>query len=265
MKLTLPFKPIIVTIVLLWDLQGICKTLQVPSFLVNVPEGHFAGVSEPCKSLAEARKSAIYDVTRQILGSIKSRYDHRFVFDSSGNPKDPKKSIRDNLFRSASGIVIGVEQNIVKSSWRMDQSDRYIFFILVHYPESLIVKMRNLSLGSKVFASLIRVSGNVAFLRVNEVNGVSVVLTSADIKICKRNRFAKTISFFIIQVPEELHEKFSVVLDPVKVCANSQTVRLRLTESKSVSDYLLGAKIKHQIELKGYDEIGRTVSVHLAF
>jgi hypothetical protein len=173
--------------------------------------------------------------------------------------------LQDNLLRAASGIVLGIEQHIVKSIWQMDQSDRYIFFILVHYPESLIAKMRNLSLGAKVLASLIRVSGNVAFIRVTEVNGVSVVLTSADFKICKRNRFAKTISFFIIQIPEELQEKFRVELDPVKVCANSQTVRLRLTESKSVSDNLLGAKIEHKIELKGYDEIGRTVSVHLAF
>jgi predicted alpha/beta-fold hydrolase len=136
---------------------------------------------------------------------------------------------------------------------------------LVHYPEALIAKMRNLSLGSKMLATYVGRSGDDAFIRVTEVNGVAVVLTSADIKICKQNRFAKTISFFIIQIPEELHEKFRVELDPVKVCANSQTVRLSLTESKSVSDYLLGAKIKHQIELKGYDEIGRTVSVHLAF
>jgi hypothetical protein len=42
-------------------------------------------------------------------------------------------------------------------------------------------------------------------------------------------------------------------------------VKFRLTEAKSVSDYLLGAKIEHKINLKGYDEIGRPVNVHLAF
>ena len=104
-----------------------------------------------------------------------------------------------------------------------------------------------------------------ALIRVNEVNGVSVVLTSADIKIFKQNRFAKTISFFIIQVPEAFCENYSVELDLVKVCDSSQTVRLRLTEAKPVSDYLLGAKIEHKINLKGYDEIGRPVNVHLAF
>jgi hypothetical protein len=40
---------------------------------------------------------------------------------------------------------------------------------------------------------------------------------------------------------------------------------LRLTEAKSVSDYLLGTKIEYNIELQGYDEIGRPVSVHIAF
>ena len=191
MKSRLPLKPIITVIVLLWDLQGICKTLQVPSFLIKVPEGHFAGVSEPCKSLAEARRSAIYDVTRQVLGSIGSRYDHQFVFEFSGNLKNPKKTMQDNLFRSASGIVLGVEQNIIKSIWQMDQSDRYIFFILVHYPDSLIAKMRNLSLGSKILATFVGVSGDDTFIRVTEVNGVSVVLTSADVKVCKQNRFAE--------------------------------------------------------------------------
>ena len=158
MKSRLPLKAIITVIVLFWDLQGICKTLQVPSFLVNVPEGHFAGVSEPCISLAEARKKAFYDVARQVLGSTGSRYDHHFVFDSSGDPKNLKKSMQDTLSRAASGIVLGVEQNIVKSTWQMDQSDRYIFFILVHYPDSLIAKMRNLSLGSKLLASFVGVS-----------------------------------------------------------------------------------------------------------
>ena len=265
MKSRLPLKPIITLIVLLWDLQGICKTLQVPSFLIKVPEGHFAAVSEPCKSLAEARKSAIYDVARQVLGSIDSRYDHRFLFVTSGNPKNSQNSMQDSLLRAASGIVLGIEQNIVKSIWQMDKSDRYIFFILVHYPDSLIAKMRNLSLGSKILATFVGVSGDDAFIRVTEVNGVSVVLTSADVKVCKQNRFAKTISFFILQVPEEFYEKYSVELDPVRVCAGSQTVRLRLTDGKSVSDYLLGAKIEHNIELKGYDEIGRPVSVHVVF
>jgi hypothetical protein len=265
MKSRLPLETIIAAILLLWDQQGICKALQIPSFLFNVPEGHFAAVSEPCRSLAEARKSAIYDVTRQILGSIGSRYDHRFVFDSSGNLKNPKKSIQDNLSRAASGVVLGVEQNIVKSEWQMDQSDRYIFFILVHYPDSLIAKMRNLSLGSKLLATLVGVSENDALIRVTEVNGVSVILTSADIKICKQNRLAKTISFFIIQVPEEFHEKYLVELDPVRVCASSQNVRLRLPEEKSISDFLLGAKIEYKIELKGYDEIGRPVSVQVSF
>jgi hypothetical protein len=265
MKSRLPLKTIITVIVLLWDLQGICKPLQVPSFFVNVPEGHFVAVSEPCKSLAEARKNAIFDVARQVLGSISSRYDHRFVFDSSGNPKNPQNSIQDNLSRAASGIVLGVEQNIVKSAYRMDQSDRYIVFILVRYPDSLIAKMRNLSLGSKILATFVSVSKNDTIIRVTEVNGVSVTLTSADIKICKRNRFADMISFFIIQVPKVFSEEYSVELDPVRVCAGSQTVRLRLNEAKSVSDYLLGAKIEHKIDLKGSDEIGRPVSVHLAF
>ena len=168
--------------------------------------------------------------------------------------------------RSASGIVLNIEQNIVKSKWQMDQSDRYIFYILVHYPGSLIAKMRNLSLGSKLLATLVGVSGDDVFIRVTEFNNVSVTVTSADVTVYRRNRFAKAISFFIVRVPEKLSEKSSIELDPVKVCAGSKTVKLRLTsEEESLSDYLLGAKIEHHIELQGYDEIGRSVSVNLRF
>ena len=66
-------------------------------------------------------------------------------------------------------------------------------------------------------------------------------------------------------VGKAFHEKYSVELDPVRVCAGSQIVKLRLIGAKSLSDYLLGAKIEHKINLKGYDEIGRPVSVNIAF
>ena len=147
MKSRQPLKIIIIAVVLLWDVQGLCNSLEVPFFLVAVPKGHFAGVSEPCKSLVEARNRAIHDVARQVLGSMGSSYDHRFIVSISGNPNNPQKSINDNLSRIASGMVLGIESNIVKSSWQMDESGKYIYFILVRYPQSLIEKMRRLTMG----------------------------------------------------------------------------------------------------------------------
>ena len=68
------------------DLQGVYSgSLQVPSFLAIVPEGHFAGVSAPCPTLSEARKSAIFDVVRQVLGSISVSYGYGSKHDVKGN------------------------------------------------------------------------------------------------------------------------------------------------------------------------------------
>jgi hypothetical protein len=265
MKSSLLLKTSIIALSLLWHLQAMCNSLRVPPFLVNVSRGHFAGVSDPCKSLAEARKSATYDAARQILGSIDSRYDHHLLINVSGNPKSPQKTIHDNFLQVASGIVLGVEQNIIENAWQMDDSGKYIYFVLVRYPDSLITEMKRLSKGSKVVASFVRWSGDEAVIRVTELNGVSAILTSADIKICKRNRYAKAISFFIVRVPEVSNEKCHVALRPVKVCAESKTIRLRLTDGKKASDYLLGAAVTHNIELRGYDEIGRAVRAHVGF
>jgi len=52
---------------------------------MSVPQSHFAGISSPCRSIAEARRSAINDVVRQILGSIGAEYEHSYVDKVSGN------------------------------------------------------------------------------------------------------------------------------------------------------------------------------------
>ena len=109
------------------------------------------------------------------------------------------------------------------------------------------------------------VSDDNVFIRVTEANNVSVTITSAEVTVCKQNRLARLISFFIVRVPDAYSEKYTIELDPVQLCAGAQTVRLGLAGSKSLWDYLLGAKTEHHIELKGNDEIGRAVSVQLAF
>lgn len=60
----------------------------------------------------------------------------------------------------------------------------------------------------------------------DETNGVSVVMSSADVKINKRYRFSKFISFCVWHVPEGSVHTVSVALDPVKICGGSRKVRL---------------------------------------
>ena len=247
--------------------QKVEHHLEVPEFVADVPPGHFAGVSAPCPSISEARRSAIDDAVRQILSSVSIRYDHQYSDRVSGNVRGVglNRMVDDRLSGVAQGIVLGVEQGIVRSAWSRDSSGRYVYFMLVRYPEEKISEMRRLSKGAKVVANVVSDSGGDVKVRVSEVNGVGVVITSADVTIQKRNRYAKLISYYVVQVPKGSEAKVSIPVN-VKVCGNSRVVRLSLSGiEKGFSDYLLGAKVQKVAVLHGHDEIGRKVDVKVVF
>jgi hypothetical protein len=240
--------------------------MMVPRYVRQVPPEHFAGVSAPCKSLAEARRSAVDDVVRQILSAVNVRYDHQYQDWISGSARNPHRKVNDQLSKVAKGVVLGVEQNIVNSDWIKNGSDRYIFFILVRYPDKLIAEMRRLSKGAKVVASVSRYSGNELVLDVVEINGVEVVLSSADITVKKVNRFAAFISYYIWKVPKGSKGKFTKAIGPARVCGNSSKVRLKVSGTeKQMCDYLLGSEVSAMAVLRGHDEIGRLVHVRVEF
>ena len=136
----------------------------------------------------------------------------------------------------------------------------------MHYPYKLIAHMRRLSKGPRVTASLISISDNNVRLKVLQVNGVPVVISSAVMMVQKRNRFAKAISFFVWHVPSGSDHRVSVAIDPVHICTGSREIMLPFDEcKKSLSDYLLGAKIERVVVLKGHDDLGRDVSAKVVF
>ncbi len=248
--------------------QGDLGGLEVPSFVLSVPKNHFCGVSAPSKTLGEARKSAIADVAMQILGSVKAEYSHNFVNRASGSVRGlgPKHVVEDELSRVSRGTVLGIEKNIVDSSWCRDYSGKIVFFVLVRYPDEMIDEMRRLSKGAKIVASAGSISQETAVLKVSETNGVGVVLSSAKVEITKKYRFSKFISFCVWHVPQESSRTVSIALDPVTVCGNTQKIRLSLSGCDKVFvDYLLGAKIERVAVLKGQDELGRRVCTQISF
>ena len=238
----------------------------VPGFISSPPPGHFAGISSPLKSLTEARKSALSDVARQILHEIGGQYDHSFISRAFGNAHDPKRFVYDQLRIKSAGLIQGLKQNIVQHKWVRDFSGQYTCFVLARYPANLIREMRRLSKGSKVIATLSQTrDGKMAF-KLSEINGVAAVMTSATIQVHKDNRFAKAISFFIWPVPEGSKNKKSVSFVPVQLCDNSATIQLTMDSiKKELTDYFLGARIKHSVTFKGIDEIGRPVQTNVVF
>ena len=231
-------------------------SVTVPDFVTKVPPGHFAGVSAPCRTLAEARRSAVDDVVRQILGSIGVSYDHRHVNRMVGDVRAVRREIDDDLRGISHGLVLGVEQGIVESTWSRDHG-MFTYYVLVKYPDSQIAEMRRLSRGAHVVAS---VAGEFVHLR--ESNGVSVVLTSADVIVRKRNRFAPFISFCIWKAPEGSDERFSLAFEAVRLCGSSGRIRLDFGRfSRQAMDYLLGADVSVSVVIRGFDEVGRKVEV----
>jgi len=264
-KLKMLFFAIIFLIV---DLhQAYSDLLQVPSFLSTTPEGHFAGVSSPCPDLSKARKSAILDVVRQVLGSIGSTYGFESKHYVMGNARGegPQRNVEESLSGTAKGIVLGVEPNIVKSNWSKDVSGKYVYFVLVRYPKKMIAKMKRLSKGARLIASVAHVADSKINFKVSEANGVAVVLTSANISVTKKYRFSKAIFLFLWNVPSKQKHRYSIPIDPVKICGNSANIRIPSdTLGKSLIDYLLGAHFDTIVTLNGYDEIGRSVRVKIA-
>lgn len=240
--------------------------LEVPAYVTQVPAGHFAGVSAPSRSLAEARKSAVLDVVRQVLGTIGIVYDLAYQDLITGNPRVSERRIDDRLAGQSKGIVIGAERNVVKSSWSTEAQGRYVYFVLVQFSDKDIAEMRRLSRGAAVVASIVSCGEGACTARITESNGVSVTLTSAEIRIRKRNRFAKTISFWVMHVPSGSEKSRVVAVGPVTVCGGTADVVVPIGSSgNGLSDYLLGAKVSLTVTLKGFDEVGRAVTAKMVF
>ncbi len=239
--------------------------LVVPEFVKSVPSGHFAGVSAPSGSLHDARRSAIDDVVRQILGAINVRYDHRYTDRVTGSPHSAHRVVDDSLRRFASGVVLDVERGIVQSVEGRDGSGRILCYVLVRYSEAQIQEMRRLSKGAKVVASITADEDGFLSVRVTEVNGVAVTIASADVVVEKKNKFAKAISLFVWKVPDGSRESFSASVGPVRVCSSQRSFSLDLRRFQNkVGDSVLGADLSRMIKLRGFDEIGREVVVEVS-
>jgi hypothetical protein len=242
------------------------QTLSVPSFVTSIPAGHYAGVSAPCKNLSEARNSAIDDAVRQILSAVNATYAHQYLDRVSGSVRNPNRNVDDSLTKVAKGIVLGVERGIAKSSWSQDSAGRYVYFILVRYPDKLVSEMRRLSKGAMVVCQLVRSSDGEVELSLSEVNGVAVTLSSVDITVRKVNRHAGFISYYIMKVPKGSQAIYSKAIQPVRICGESRSVRLKLQRSeKQMADYLLGSESSAEAVLRGHDEIGRVVTAKIDF
>ena len=68
---------------------------------------------------------------------------------------------------------------------------------------------------------------------------------------------------FVVHVPKGSESRFDVAFDPVRICGDTRAVSLNINRSeKGIGDFL-GAKLTKSVTVKGFDEIGRPVSVEV--
>jgi hypothetical protein len=240
---------------------------NIPAYVKSPPEGHFTGISAPMNSMSEARQSAVSDAIRQVLRAVGTNYRHEYLDITYGNPHDgPQRCVNNRLVGISHGVIHGIEQNIVQSDWVRDESGQYVCFILVKYPDRLIREMRRLSNGAKVLAAVAFSEKYGIEFTLTEVNGVSVVFSSANMLFTKNNRLSKAISFFVWPVPESAESQRTISFKPVRLQGSSSKIILPIEgTNRDLKDYLLGAEVTRTIEFHGIDEIGRPVTAVAAF
>jgi len=242
------------------------NAFPVPDYISHVPADHYAGVSAPCSDLQKARLSALSDVVRQIFGSINAEYNHSYTNKISGSPEDSRMLIKDDFSVVASGIALDIDRNITRASHIQDRSGKYLCFILVKYPDSKIKEMRRLSKGANIIGSILSEPGRKLRLKVTETNGVAVTLSSVEITVHKKNQLAGIYNFCIWKVPNSSKDSFSIAIDPVKICGESSILKIDISLfQKKWKDFILGANLEYSINIKGFDELGRSVCAAVKF
>ena len=228
---------------------------------VSVPKGHFLGISSPCASVAAAREKALHDVAGQILRTIGASYSISFSSHATGTMEKVRRTIDERFHYSASGFLAEIETRIVSQDFERGTGG-VVYRILVHFPKSLISKMRRLSRGAKVLAT--RLGDGVYELR--EVNGVSCVLTEAAYAVSERNRHAGFLNYYVMKVSSGGSRKYTKPLREPVILQNKVAKRINLMVPKTggLNDLVLGTRRSVSITLIGTDEVGRVVRVRVA-
>lgn len=110
-----------------------------PSFINEIPPGHYLGISRECLQLAEAKDDAILNGLKQIFQQIGAEY--RLEFEKKTSQVNDKVDIAatDTISCSAAGIIGDVT---VKNLYFEKAGTKYLYYSLIYFPQSEVVRAR---------------------------------------------------------------------------------------------------------------------------
>ena len=237
------------------------KSVAIPEWVTRIPDECFVGISRPCQAIEEARQEALNSAVTQILQAMGAEYSLNHTSALTGNKKYSHHELNERLTYTAKWFLRSVQQNIKKSRVQHIPNG-YLCFVLIDFPAAKLERLRQLTIGPKAVARLVKVAKEGMLIEVRENNSVGVTLTDYQIEVTTQNRHAGLITLFAWKVPKCSHRNFKGILDrKISIRGSSQTFFIPNSSAHTgFKQFILGTESRIVIILRGYDEIGRELS-----
>jgi hypothetical protein len=235
--------------------------LDIPSWMVHIPEHSFVGISRPCSSIEEARQQALDSAIGQILQAMGAEYHLSHESMLTGDLNKSRHELKEKLTYKANWLLNSVQQNIKQYAFRNTDGGQ-VCFVLASMTPGGLEKFKRLSIGAKVSARLIGINDGQASIEVSETNGVGVTITGYQMTAAIRNNNARLITLFLWKVSETAIVSYEGAL-PNRLYLNNETGGTIIPLSNagsSIKSFLMGSQEDVTITLTGYDDIGRAVA-----
>lgn len=238
------------------------KPVTIPDWVSNAPRHGFVGISGLCPSIEEARQQALHSAISQIVQNLGAEYNlsHQSVLE--GNAQHARHELKERLSYTARWFVRAANENVRQTDVQ-EIKGKYVCFLLVEFPPEMAEKLRRLSMGPKAGARIVQLAGDRVLVEARENNGVEISLTDFELEVTTQNQHAGLITMFFWKVPESETRTFKGVIEKrVQLRDSAERFTLPIpSPDQTLKSAILGSTNQARIVLRGYDELGKAVSL----
>jgi hypothetical protein len=235
---------------------------SLPYWVTNIPENAFVGISGFSRSIEESRQQAMNSAIGQILQAMGADYQLTHESVLSGNLDQSRHELKERLAYTARWLLDSVQQNARQYAFQ-ETGDGIIAYVLVQMMPWELERLKKLTMGAKLTAQITERSGDHVCVEVRELNGVRVTLTDFRMTVSAVHKNARLITLFFWKVPESDVLSHEGALPRSLLLKNSTDKAMIGIHADQIGlrTVLMGTRRDFSIEISGYDEVGRPVSV----